>query len=257
MLRAASLLLAAGLLAGAQCTPAAAIEGGTPAGSGEDLWDVAFLHLDGSLACAGSVIGPTAIVTSASCVDGESGIDPVFRYGSHDDTSGGSVATVGRVVIHPNYNSRTHDYDIAVVRPLLPLTLGTTAQPIALPAQGTEPAPGTGETVSGWGRVSGSGSLSTDLLQTTLPAVARSTCQSAWGSVNTITARMICAGTLGQNVGPCDGDRGGPLVAGSGSSAVLVGLVSWGPSGCSYSSSYSVYANVGNVRSWIGANSGV
>lgn len=67
--------------------------------------------------------------------------------------------------------------------------------------------------------------------------------------------RMICAGTLGENKGPCSGDSGGGFVIKTGDRWVLRGIVSGGFSDNSRVTCnvtlYSIYTDVAKFRNWI------
>ncbi|MGF1427534.1 S1 family peptidase [Kitasatospora sp. LaBMicrA B282] len=214
---------------------AQAMTGGTPADPGQDLEDVAFLHPDGSLACEGSIISATAILTSAACVDGEHGVTLAFRYGSHDDSAGGHIGLIGGRVIDPDYNPTTHDSDIAVVHPVLPVVLDANAQPIQLASDGSDPGPGSTVIESGWGNAAtqqAARAVAPNLLQQAqFMVIPGAECQSALGKpVNSAT--MICSSS--RNAAECFGDSGAPMFSyGTDGRPVQVGIVSWGPRTCS------------------------
>ena len=152
------------------------------------------------------------------------------------------------MVRHPSYSSNTIDYDVAILQLSSAFTPGTNAAVISLAS--SAPATGSGVIVTGWGRLSGGGSLPTQLQKADqLKIVSKSDCQSRWGSVNSITDRMICAHSTRQSA--CDGDSGGPITQ----NGVLVGVVSWGSSSCLHATYPNVYANVANLRTWITNNS--
>lgn len=155
-----------------------------------------------------------------------------------------------RVIVHPNYNSKTIDYDIALLQVDGTIQLNSNVQPVKLAT--SEPKAGTIVTVTGWGALKQGGSTSSHLMKVSLPIVARSECQNAYKNYNTITNRMICAGYTQGGKDSCQGDSGGPMVAGG----TLYGIVSWGYK-CAQPKYPGVYTNVANLRSWIKSNSGV
>lgn len=62
---------------------------------------------------------------------------------------------VASTLAHENYNSRTYENDISIIKLATPLDLTVpSAQPVNLPEAFFDPAPGTKVTVSGWGTTS-------------------------------------------------------------------------------------------------------
>ncbi|XP_047098544.1 trypsin delta-like [Schistocerca piceifrons] len=223
------------------------IIGGSNANIANYPWQLSFQY-GGSHICGASIISSTWALTAAHCVDGMSLLLMTFRAGSSIRGSGGTVLRASSGYMHASYDSDTVDYDVAVVQVSGSL-LGTNAQAVSLPSDGYDPAGGLAVTVTGWGSTYTNGPAPSNLQKLDISIVARSTCQSIFANVNTVTARMVCAGSAGQSV--CSGDSGGPLVSGS----TQVGIVSWGVSPCE--ASPGVYANVGNLRSWIRSAAGV
>ncbi|XP_049794565.1 trypsin delta-like [Schistocerca nitens] len=223
------------------------IIGGSNANIANYPWQLSFQY-GGSHICGASIISSTWALTAAHCVDGMSLLLMTFRAGSSIRGSGGTVQRASSGYMHASYDSNTVDYDVAVVQVSGSL-LGTNAQAVSLPSDGYDPAGGLAVTVTGWGSTYTDGPAPSNLQKLDISIVARSTCQSIFANVNTVTARMVCAGSAGQSV--CSGDSGGPLVSGS----TQVGIVSWGVSPCE--ASPGVYANVGNLRSWIRSAAGV
>jgi len=102
--------------------------------------------------------------------------------------------------------------------------------------------------VAGWGATSEGGSGSDQLLKLTVPVLSNSDCLTAYSG---ITNSMVCAGYLTQSgKDSCQGDSGGPLTIGTGTTARLVGVVSWGQ-GCARLGYPGVYARVSEVQSWV------
>lgn len=165
------------------------------------------------------------------------------------DSANGTVAGVWRQWNHPRYNADTIQNDIAVLTLDRPLEDQWTKL-----VQSNDTASykaGTSATVYGWGLTSGAqdADLSATLRKVTLPLVSDSTCNTAMQSVlgedDFVEGSMFCAGTpaTGADEGTkstCSGDSGGPVVVGG----RVVGIVSWGVSGCTAKGAYPVFTKV-------------
>lgn len=84
-----------------------------------------------------------------------------LRANSARKESGGNVHQASNIIVHPDYNRFTHDWDYAVVEVKEPFLIGPqdlTAVKLAI----DDPTPGTLVTISGWG---GNGGSSQRLLQ--------------------------------------------------------------------------------------------
>ncbi|MDK0812198.1 trypsin-like serine protease, partial [Clostridium perfringens] len=67
-------------------------------------------------ACGGTILNNRAILTAAHCTAGDANNRWRIRVGSSWANSGGVVHNLNANIIHPSYNSRTMDNDIAVLR---------------------------------------------------------------------------------------------------------------------------------------------
>ncbi len=110
--------------------------------------------------------------------------------------SGGDVVDVNKIIIHPNFNPRTHNNDISLLNLSSDITLGEMqTNAVSLPDSGSDPSDGNYLMVAGWGRIKeGDIFLSNYLIKVSVPVVSRSSCQSVYKSEFTITDNMICAG---------------------------------------------------------------
>uniref|UniRef100_A0A665SZM0 trypsin n=1 Tax=Echeneis naucrates TaxID=173247 RepID=A0A665SZM0_ECHNA len=150
-----------------------------------------------------------------------------------------------KFIRHPDYNSRTQDSDIMLIKLSRPATLNSFVRPAALPTKCAND--GTMCKISGWGslRASNDGCEYPDKLQCLdAPLLSDDTCFNAYPFQ--ITENMICAGYLEGGKDSCQGDSGGPMMC----DGQLQGVVSWGH-GCALRKKPGVYTKVCNYISWI------
>lgn len=226
------------------------IVGGTTVSSATTYPFIANLQESGSFICGGTILSTTKILTAAHCAVDGSASKFRFRVGSLTYNSGGILASVVSVAVHPKYDANTVDYDVAVMTLSTPLTFSSTIAAATLIGSGAEPTASESTTVIGWGTTSEGGSVSTKLRQVSVPVVALSTCKSDYSGDGTVTARMFCAAATGKD--SCNGDSGGPII--NTSSKTLLGGVSWGE-GCAEAGFPGVYSDYANseLNSWIKA----
>ena len=226
------------------------IVGGRPVAIADHPWQVALLDAGSSAPsqfCGGSLVAPDAVVTAAHCIDNwfVAG-DPAkvdVLVGTKDLSSGGERLKVRSVAVHPNWNGRTNDYDVAVLRLATPAAQG---QSVPIDPAPIATLPKAGTWVTGWGVTSEGGSASDELLGAEVPVVTNEVCRRPESYGNGITDRMLCAGEREGGVDSCQGDSGGPLTH----RGRLIGIVSWGI-GCARRLKYGVYTRVSSVAPWI------
>ena len=255
-----SLLLGAALVNG--CAPLAEdmdidtqeIVGGTTAATGEFPFAT---HLRiGSSVCGGSLVSPTLVLTAAHCVAGQapSAITATIGRTRLSNTATGEVRGVSEVIVHPNYNASTRDYDVAFVRLSAPSTRAVVQ--VASPSGPSERAlwqAGANVTAIGWGRLSEGGSLSDNLMKVDLPVLSDTVASaSAVHGTRFHPDTMLAAGPLAGGRDACEGDRGGPLLARGASGLRVVGVTSWGV-GCARSNKPGVYTRVAaqKIHRWV------
>jgi secreted trypsin-like serine protease len=228
--------------------------------------------------CGGVIVDATHVITAAHCLaggghgrGGVSGEVAVLAGSTRlDRPDAGSVRDpAASVSVDPYYNPYTNDYDIGVVALAHPLWAGSTAPsanganaiaPLPIDVAGAADygeatsAPTTLATVSGWGDTnpapSGSPRYPSALRASSVPLVGESLCQEEYAAIEqSITPRMLCAGSSRPRADSCYGDSGGPLVVDRDSPArppadyVLVGLVDFG-NGCAQPGFAGVYTRI-------------
>ena len=241
--------------------PSLAIVGGSNASAGE-YPAVAQINFGFIFQCTGTLISPDTVLTAGHCssVTGGHGLASPASYpapaisvriGHHQNSSGGELVPVSRVIMQPNYIGLGATSDIS----LLKLSRNSTKTPVKVAGAADTGlwTAGTTETIVGWG-VTEEGGDSPDILQEArVPIVADSTCDSNYSNTGGIDERTeICAGFPQGGVDTCQGDSGGPMFGGTGTGMRVVGSTSWGE-GCARKNKPGVYARVGDsvLREWI------
>ncbi|TNN66043.1 Vitamin K-dependent protein C [Liparis tanakae] len=185
-------------------------------------------------------------------------LDLVLDHGSgdyerHRDEGTEVTLKVAKTFRHPQYDSRTVDNDIALLRLQTPAPFSQYVVPACLPgrdmAERVLHLNGTVTVVTGWGKqdMNDTG-FSSALNVIRVPLVERGLCSRQMS--HNISDNVLCAGVLGQRADACEGDSGGPMVALYRDTWFLVGLVSWGE-GCGRTDKLGVYTKVSNYNQWI------
>ncbi|KAJ3652786.1 hypothetical protein Zmor_018719 [Zophobas morio] len=226
---------------------------GTPASRGQFPWQAAvyFTTSSGTSFCGGSIISNIWILTAAHCAVNARTFTIYLGTITLNPDSGSTVVTTTNKIVHPNYNPSTLANDVALIRLDSAITFSTNIQAITLASSSL--GSGVSVTVSGWGKTSDASSgVTNNLNYVTLSSITNAQCSQYYGSLN---SGVVCATGSGKST--CNGDSGGPLITGSGSSAIQVGIVSFvSTRGCE--SGYpSGYARTHYYREWIRQQTGV
>lgn len=190
------------------------------------------------------------ILTAAQCVDDQEANRLRVRVGSTMHASGGKLLKVAKIILHTDYNAKTLENDIAVLRLQENLEFGPNIAAVELPSELETPAAGAKCSVTGWGTTSHGGEhLPANLLFTYLNIVDHERCAEGYNSYRRkVNDMMVCAGVLAGGKGACEEDTGGPLV--DQSSKKQVGIVSWSR-GCGQAAYPGVYTSTASYAAWI------
>ena len=110
--------------------------------------------------CGGTIVNKKFVITAAHCWDSRfTNLRVIVGEHSICDgiNEGGKVINVKKGTMHPDYNKKTMDNDIAVLELSEELTFTDKIKPACLPSSATKDFSGTASTISGWGGTIGYG----------------------------------------------------------------------------------------------------
>ncbi|GIY30905.1 serine proteinase stubble [Caerostris extrusa] len=191
-------------------------------------------------------------------VDGVPLADILLRMGEYDITHENEPLPfverrVQIIASHPQFDRRTFEYDLALLRFYEPVVFQRNILPACVPA-GNDTYVGKYATVTGWGRLYEDGPLPDVIQEVSLPILTNKQCETMYrsaGFVEEIPDIFICAGYVNGGKDSCEGDSGGPMVLQEEDGRwVLAGVISWGI-GCAMPNQPGVYTRITKFSEWI------
>ncbi|XP_075975633.1 trypsin CFT-1-like isoform X2 [Anticarsia gemmatalis] len=174
-----------------------------------------------------------------------------IRVGSTWANSGGVVHILSHIIVHPNYDSRTYDNDVSLLRSSTAISHNNQVRPATIAGPNYNLADNQVVWATGWGTTSSGGPASEQLRHVQIWTINQAICRTRYATRGyPVTDNMLCSGWL--DVGgrdQCQGDSGGPLYH----NRVVVGVCSWGL-GCADAFFPGVNARVSRYTSWIQIN---
>jgi trypsin len=197
--------------------------------------------------CGATLIRSNLAMTAAHCVEGMQPDELTLLHGTRLLSSGGTQIGIVSIHMHPEYDRRTLDHDIALLRLAAPVS-GPLVTPATMASTSDIAGPGRMVQALGWGRLYEGGPFPDVLQSVHVPIISLDRCRASYPSF-LVSARMICAGLAGRD--SCQGDSGGPLAVQDESGTwQQVGITSWGV-GCARQNQPGVYARVGRFTHFI------
>ncbi|XP_068694785.1 chymotrypsinogen B-like [Montipora foliosa] len=214
-------------------------------------WQVS-LRVNGHHICGGSLIRRNWIVTAAHCVrsypypDGYTVVVGAHRK-KGPPTEVEKEFKVKTLYRHKGFTMQNLMHDVAVLELKGSVKISDKVSTVCLPTE--PPRPGTQCYVTGWVRLSGTGSSPVVLQQAKVPIVSHEDCAKKYGRYD--GEAHLCAGQgHSSGSGSCQGDSGGPLVCEKNNKWYMHGVVSFGKRYCP-TEYYSVFARVTTYYKWI------
>ncbi|KJK76139.1 hypothetical protein H634G_08545 [Metarhizium anisopliae BRIP 53293] len=199
---------------------------GEEAKEGEIPFIVRLHYENPAILCGGSLLDSTTVLTAAHCQPNR--VTSV-RAGSLNKDSGGVVAEVESVVVHPEYKNTIVEVnnDIAIIKLSTPIQQSEIISYAELPARDSSPEINSIAVAAGWG-VTGplnKGDASDKLLKVAMPIRDIDSDFCTVGPAVQLPDTKVCAGDGRGDTGK--GDSGGPLI--DQETGQLIGIVSIGP----------------------------
>ncbi|KAG6458161.1 trypsin, alkaline C-like [Manduca sexta] len=202
--------------------------------------------------CGGSILNQRSILSAAHCLYRRQPNVYRARLGSSFASSGGVIFNFAQFIMHPNYNSRNQDNDVAIMRTSSGISYNNVIQPARIAGANYNLRDNERVWAAGWGVTSvNSNQHSEQLRHVQVYTINQAVCRQRYAARSPITDNMLCSGVL--DVGgrdQCQMDSGGPLLH----NGIVVGVCSFGHR-CAEPRYPGVNARVSRFATWIGNNS--
>jgi len=235
--------------------PGQRIVGGDEAAEGAWPWQLALENL-GSFSCGANLLGATYGITAAHCVGAAPGTLAIVAGTNQRSCGDGNCFRDNLIIAERNpdfVNSGAVGFpnDIAYIQWTTPVAEVVGKIEYIEMAAIADQNDGRTCFITGWGRLDGGGVLPENLQEASIDLLTEVECTTYWTDLSISTSQVCVFDEANQLKGACNGDSGGPLVCALAAGGwELVGLTSWGRTGCS-TEFPSVYTRVSAYRDWV------
>lgn len=158
---------------------------------------------------------------------------------------------VEKIIPNAEFDSKSFDSDIALIKLSEPITFSEDVIPACLPEEDFANDVLMNQTfgiISGFGNIFERTQPVKRMKVLQVPYVDRRTCKLALKHL--VTRNMFCAGYNKDGQDACQGDGGGPHVTEYNGTYFVTGIISWGE-GCGKEGKYGIYTKLSRFLPWV------
>uniref|UniRef100_A0A8B9R285 Vitamin K-dependent protein C n=1 Tax=Anas platyrhynchos TaxID=8839 RepID=A0A8B9R285_ANAPL len=158
---------------------------------------------------------------------------------------------VEKIIPYDEFDSKSFDGDIALIKLKEPITFSEDVIPACLPEEDFANDVLMNQTfgiISGFGNSFERAEPVRRMKVLQVPYVNKRTCRRAL--TNLVTSNMFCAGYSKDGQDACQGDGGGPHVTEYNGTYFATGIISWGE-GCGKKGKYGIYTKLSSFLPWL------